>query len=40
MSAPDSIIAAIVRVNGGCLATRNLNDFAAAGLDLVSPWDF
>ncbi|RUX21038.1 MULTISPECIES: type II toxin-antitoxin system VapC family toxin [unclassified Mesorhizobium] len=40
MSAPDGMIAAIARVNGGRLATRNLSDFSAAGLDLISPWDF
>ncbi|TPN16838.1 type II toxin-antitoxin system VapC family toxin [Mesorhizobium sp. B2-1-3] len=40
MSAPDGMIAAIVRVNGGRLAMRNLNDFATANLDLISPWDF
>ncbi|MEI9407341.1 MULTISPECIES: type II toxin-antitoxin system VapC family toxin [Mesorhizobium] len=40
MSAPDGMIAAIARVNGGRLATRNLNDFGATGLDLISPWDF
>lgn len=40
MSAPDGMIAAITRVNGGRLATRNLDDFATAGLDLMSPWDF
>ena len=40
MSAPDGMIAAIARVNGGRLATRNLSDFGTAGLDLVSPWDF
>ncbi|TPI30669.1 type II toxin-antitoxin system VapC family toxin [Mesorhizobium sp. B3-2-1] len=40
MSAPDGMIAAIARVNGGRLATRNLNDFAATSLDLISPWDF
>ena len=34
MSAPDGMIAAIARVNGGRLATRNLR------LDLVSPCDF
>jgi predicted nucleic acid-binding protein len=39
MSAPDGMIAAIVRVNGGHLATRNLSDFGATGLDLVSPWN-
>ncbi|QND67335.1 type II toxin-antitoxin system VapC family toxin [Mesorhizobium loti] len=40
MSAPDGMIAAIVRVNGGRLATRNLNDFDPANLELISPWDF
>lgn len=39
MSAPDGMIAAIARVNGGRLATRNLMDFQTTGLDLVSPWD-
>ena len=40
MSAPDGMIAAIARTNGGRLATRNLADFAATGLDVISPWDF
>ncbi len=40
MSAPDGMIAAIARVNGGRLATRNVRDFGTTGLDLVSPWDF
>ena len=40
MSAPDGMIAAIARVNGGRLATRNLGDFATTGLELISPWDF
>ena len=40
MSAPDGMIAAIARVNGGRLATRNLADFQTAGLELMSPWDF
>jgi predicted nucleic acid-binding protein len=40
MSAPDGMIAAITRVNGGRLATRNVSDFRTAGLDLVPPWDF
>ncbi|QKD00431.1 type II toxin-antitoxin system VapC family toxin [Mesorhizobium loti] len=40
MSAPDGMIAAIARVNGGRLATRNLNDFGTISLDLISPWDF
>jgi predicted nucleic acid-binding protein len=40
VSAPDGMIAAIVRVNGGRLATRNLTDFKVAGVELISPWDF
>ena len=40
MSAPDGMIAAIARVNGGRLATRNLNDFATTGLELICPWRF
>jgi len=40
MTAPDGMIAAIARINGGRLATRNLSDFEATGLDLISPWDF
>lgn len=40
MSAPDGMIAAIARVNGGRLATRNLADFQTTGLELMSPWDF
>ncbi|MGO8047634.1 PIN domain-containing protein [Rhizobium johnstonii] len=40
MSAPDGMIAAIARVNGGRLATRDLGDFATTGLELISPWQF
>jgi predicted nucleic acid-binding protein len=40
MSAPDGMIAAIARVNGGSLATRNVSDFQETGLELVSPWHF
>jgi predicted nucleic acid-binding protein len=40
MSAPDGMIAAIARVNGGRLATRNLADFRGAGVEMVSPWEF
>ena len=40
MSAPDGMIAAIARVNGGRLATRNLGDFVTTGLELISPWEF
>ena len=40
MAAPDGMIAAIARVNGGRLATRNLTDFGTTGLALISPWDY
>ncbi|MER8974001.1 PIN domain-containing protein [Mesorhizobium sp. M0800] len=40
MSAPHGMIAAIARVNGGRLATRNLTEFETAGLVLTSPWEF
>ena len=40
MTAPDGMIAAIARLNGGRLATRNLPDFETTGLELLSPWDF
>jgi predicted nucleic acid-binding protein len=40
ISAPDGMIAAIARVNGGRLATRNRSNFASTGLRLMSPWDF
>jgi predicted nucleic acid-binding protein len=40
MTAPDGMIAAIARINGGRLATRNLPDFETTGLELTSPWDF
>ncbi len=34
----DGLIAAICSVHGHALATRNVDDFAAAGIDLVNPW--
>ncbi|WP_077122564.1 type II toxin-antitoxin system VapC family toxin [Agrobacterium rosae] len=40
MSAPDGMIAAIARINGGRLATRNLKVFETTGLELISPWQF
>lgn len=40
MSAPDGMIAAIARINGSRLATRNLSDFQTTGLELISPWEF
>jgi len=38
LSAPDAMIAAIVRVNRGQLATRNTRDFSALSMDLINPW--
>ena len=35
---PNGMIAAIAHVNGGVLATRNLDDFRLAGIGLVNPW--
>ncbi|WP_320203778.1 type II toxin-antitoxin system VapC family toxin [Agrobacterium rosae] len=40
MSAPDGMIAAIARINGGRLASRNLKNFETTGLELISPWQF
>lgn len=40
ISVPDGMIAAIAQANGGRLATRNLADFRATGVALVSPWEF
>ena len=39
MSVPDGLIAAIAKVNGGRLATRNLTDFRTTGLEQISPWN-
>ena len=38
MSAPDGMIAAIARINGGRLATRNTKDFRLSGIELIDPW--
>jgi predicted nucleic acid-binding protein len=40
MTAPDGMIASIARINGARLATRNVKDFAATGVELLCPWDF
>ncbi|MBX3576999.1 MAG: PIN domain-containing protein [Rhizobiaceae bacterium] len=40
MSTADGMIAAIVKVNGGRLATRNIAHFETTGLELISPWEF
>lgn len=38
MSIPDGMIAATTIAHGGSLATRNVDDFRHAGIDLVNPW--
>jgi len=38
MSVPDAAIAAIAAANGCALATRNVDDFATAGVQLINPW--
>jgi predicted nucleic acid-binding protein len=34
----DAQIAAIAHSRGGCLATRNVRDFAGCGIELIDPW--
>ncbi|GAA1152357.1 type II toxin-antitoxin system VapC family toxin [Kribbella jejuensis] len=36
---PDAQIAAICRVAGATLATRNTKDFDGTGIELVNPWE-
>jgi predicted nucleic acid-binding protein len=38
ISMPDAQIAAICRVSGAGLATRNTRDFESTGLVLINPW--
>ena len=40
MEMGDGLIAAIAKVNGGRLATRNVGHFAHAGIELINPWEF
>ncbi len=35
----DAQIAAIARTRGAAIATRNISDFEACGVDIVDPWD-
>jgi len=39
ISLADAQIAAIARSRGARVATRNVDDFAGAGVELVNPWD-
>ena len=39
ISHADAQIAAIARLRGAQLATRNVADFSDCGVDLVNPWD-
>jgi toxin FitB len=36
----DGLIAAVARAHGFALATRNLSNFAGAGVGLIDPWAF
>jgi predicted nucleic acid-binding protein len=36
---PDAQIAAIARANRMAVATRNVDDFADCGVDLINPWE-
>lgn len=38
IQAPDAMIAATALAHGMRLATRDLNDFAGAGVELIDPW--
>jgi predicted nucleic acid-binding protein len=38
MSVQDAAIAAIAAANDCALATRNINDFAGTGLEIINPW--
>lgn len=38
IAAPDGMIAAITKVHGAALATRNTSDFLSAGITLINPW--
>jgi predicted nucleic acid-binding protein len=39
ISHPDAQIAAIARVHGAAVATRNAADFSGCGIEVVDPWD-
>lgn len=39
ISTADAQIAAICRVRGAVLATRNIKDFVSTGIDLINPWN-
>jgi toxin FitB len=39
ISHADAQIAAIARVRGAKLATRNVNDFSECGVEVIDPWE-
>jgi predicted nucleic acid-binding protein len=39
VSMADAQIAAICRVHGASIATRNVRDFEFSGLPVINPWD-
>jgi hypothetical protein len=38
ISQPDAQVAAIARLKGAKIATRNVTDFSDCGVDLIDPW--
>jgi hypothetical protein len=39
LSVPDGQIAAIARLHGFAVATRNVRDFAGCGIEIVNPFE-
>lgn len=39
LSGFDGLIAAVARVRGTAIATRNVDDFTGCGVPIVNPWD-
>ena len=35
----DAMIAAIARMNGASVVTRDISGFEGCGVDLINPWD-
>ncbi|WP_174297001.1 type II toxin-antitoxin system VapC family toxin [Sphingomonas bacterium] len=39
IQSPDAMIAATALAHGMCVATRDRNDFAGAGVEIIDPWE-
>lgn len=35
----DALIAAVARAHGFAVATRNVSNFAGAGIEIINPWE-